>query len=415
MQVRSRGEQVQHLALNHQSVPHHTAQLLKVLWHCAGAGDEVSCRAPTTFAYEDEGEGLRMGPLAAFGEGFSERSHPLAESARTLVDLDQDGHEDLVAVVGRTLEVKYGGGSRTATFDIPAGERYSARRRLVRFADLDRDDYPDVLYFMDDRVVVSYGTGAGFTDSFTIVDTSLGTEGAGAAEKSARHVDDVDGDGVLDILVFTTTDTRVAYGSGGRTDAFGSPVRVSRDFGTRDMTTPNAARRWLLDLDADGYPDLVRLDQESARAPGRLHVAFGSSDGFAETQALPQTGGASGGQFGVSQALLATRTFVQPCNVNGDAYVDLAFFSGTRGTYVALGAGRAFEAPRQWAEDFPGATYSTQQYVAAQDLNGDGLDDFVRVHGRRLATLLNPGQRPEEPLGLASFEFVGPTAFQAGR
>jgi hypothetical protein len=197
---------------------------------------------------------------------------------------------------------------------------------------------------------------------------------------------DLDGDGRPDLVSANLTDPMVGEGSNLTIflqDAEGRfPIVPSRTLGGPDVTNIPLFVG-VADLDGDGRNDIVSTNASG----GSLTVFFQESDGEFPAEPLVLGSGLT--------------TYAVAADLDGDALLDLAaatvdglalFFQTSPGVFPT--------APDLLLED-PPRTDSTR-YLAARDLNADGLIDLVAAGGTFESGLTvflqtSPGRFPATP------------------
>lgn len=288
-------------------------------------------RDGTWVVYNFGSSTLAVEPLLDFGydQGWRKALH-----VRTLADVNGDGRLDIVGFGRLGVYISLATGSAAnpgfgpitfaiADFGYDQGWRTDVHERLV--ADVDGDRRADIVAFGRDGVWLARSTGTAF-EAPRLVLAGFGNQQGWSKPQHVRTLGDVDGDGRADIVGFGTNATSVAlstgagfgpqtlviadlaYSQGWRTDlhlrrvqdvngdgradlvAFGfdglwiarrvgngyeSPRLVLTDFGTADgWGSEERNPRFLTDLNADGYIDVVGFGEDS------VVRALGSSAGF---------------------------------------------------------------------------------------------------------------------------------------
>jgi hypothetical protein len=216
----------------------------------------------------------------------------------------------------------------------------------------------------------------------------------------------MNGDGKLDIVGFGDDGVYVLSSTSGTGSAAyeASAVKKISDFGKNQgwddsSTDLSIAPRHLVDMDGDGYPDIVgfvNLRLGSGQADGSSGVYLSKWDPV-NKQFLPKTRPViAGGEFFTGsnwqQGCSAGSDLGQPkylADMNGDGYPDIVGFHAN-GVYVSLWDGTQFAAPvlvssayRMQAGGWLGS--STECYgvniqpIFLEDVNGDGYPDIVGV------------------------------------
>ncbi len=210
-------------------------------------------------------------------------------------DVDEDGIPDIVVACEAAGSVVFIRGLGQGRFAPPIGWFPGTTPRAVALVDLDRDGHLDLVVGNEDTHEISVRRGDGHGGFGTPWVASL------AGTPTSIEIADFDRDGSDDLAVvygdrLTPYGVAVFLGSGTGTFQISSDERVSATYGLALA---------IGDLDADGIPDLVVLQQDGdwiEILPGDGHGGFGTPHG------LP---------------LYSTALSVATCDLNRDGHTDL--------------------------------------------------------------------------------------------
>jgi hypothetical protein len=223
------------------------------------------------------------------GDGtFKKKSTPLAGAAVSLsvVDLNSDGIQDLIAAEGTTVEALLGGAG--ATFSSVSNTAVGSDPSQVIAGDFNGDAYPDVATVSPDEYSVSVLLGQG-NGSFTAGPT---VQFDFNTQPYALALTDLNQDGKEDIAVATLSTVQgtayqsVLFGSGqGAFTTTAIPIPGTVYEGASEYSILSA------DVDGDGSPDLlvgpgVLLDKISQIAEANLSGTSISGSGTHSIQAV---------------------------------------------------------------------------------------------------------------------------------
>ncbi len=222
------------------------------------------------------------------------------------------------------------------------------------------------------------------------------SRGWSSQDQNPRHIADVNGDGIADIVGFGFAGVLVSFGSAGR--VFGEPRVVVSNFGqTSGWLNDNQFRREIADVNGDGRADIIGFG-----VAGTL-VSLAKADGSFNDPTLGIN------NFGTSQGWITQDRFARRVgDVNGDGKADIIGF-GQAGTLVAIGNGDGtFKAPIFGIGNFgvdQGWLNASVFHRDIADVNGDGFDDIIGFGqaGTLLALANGDGTFRAPVLGLADF------------
>ncbi|WP_282048039.1 FG-GAP-like repeat-containing protein [Sulfitobacter mediterraneus] len=291
---------------------------------------------------------------------------------RALGDVDGDGLDDIVGFGGSNVIVALSDGSGFETielwsngFDSDAGWTSSRHERDV--ADVDGDGLADVVAFGENQVTVALSTGTGF-EAGQRWSTDFGYNDGWRMDDHVRVLDDVNGDGLADIVGFGSDGVSVATSNSSgfdETELWLDEAAAGSDWNAADHT------RTIADVDGDGLSDVVSFGADG------VYVALSTGTGFDDATSWSTLMGASEGWTNDADARAVA-------DVDGDGMADLVGF-GAEGVQVALSTGTGFEqvdgAPL--VQDFDTAAYVSDSNPPEDDTNQatEGDDNLVGTTG----------------------------------
>lgn len=374
-------------------------RLVKVT-KCGSSGQ--TCFNPITFEWSYTDDSLRryslhstLGPIGGPESFHSANGFPdEGTTPRFVADVNGDGLADLVAFktdgVHVLLNSDVTGWAQTsrpvlAAFGTSQGwsNQFERPRRL---ADVDGDGYPDIVGFAASSVMVSKWNPS--TQTFGVPYTANSTLSTVNDDQTRRYLADMDGDGYLDIVANDSgTGVSVCYGDGTN---FGAPTSVSSDFTlAKGWGAQSINPRELVDMNGDGYPDLVGFGSDGVYVAlwDPVQKKFGVA-----TLSLPAFGTAAPANTPVGAWNDDTKYPRRLIDVNGDGYPDIVGFASS-GIYVSLWDGTKFLPPSPWTTLLTGSPWGNEQVNPRNlmDLNNDGLPDIVAFGTDGIHVLLNTG------------------------
>lgn len=246
---------------------------------------------------------------------------------RFLADVNGDQAVDIVGMDdGVTVALANNKGSfddpQTWNSDFGLRQGFAAEDLLL--ADMNGDGKSDVVA-MDQRsqtISVALSTGSAFDTSGWAQNYQNFASDTDWGPDNPRMFSDVNGDGLTDIVGFSTT-VMVGLSNGA---GFEAPQTWSNDFGAPNWNRTRP--RMLMDVNADGMADVVGVGDSSVQIALSTGSAFVA--GNWSQSSLDRLGIASGGS--------AQDTARIPVDVNADGLTDLVGFTAT-GVVVGLVAG----------------------------------------------------------------------------
>ncbi|MBX3186561.1 MAG: VCBS repeat-containing protein [Labilithrix sp.] len=249
---------------------------------------------------------------------------------RVLVDFDRDGRKDIIGF-GRegvyiALQNASGtfGPARLALVNFGEDQGWTNPIHDRMLVDLNGDGRPDIVGFGDHGVWWSFAIGIGFAQpQFVLAD--FGAASGWRPTLHKRLVVDYDRDGKLDVVGFGEDGVW-----GARYDGAGfEPTKRLHTYFAHNAGFSNAGPRAMLDLNNDGYMDIVGDRQ------GVLYRSLGGPSGFGPPRMMLRMI-APDSAF---EQTFSARTFE---DVDGDGLPDLV---GARGTDMRVSLSRAVAPP----------------------------------------------------------------------
>ena len=191
---------------------------------------------------------------------------------RLVADVNGDGRDDVVAFGADGVTVSLSTGSSFArgqgwSQEFGRNDGWDVARDERLMADVNGDGRADIVGFGADGVHVSLSTGSGFGASARWMAEGSANSAWNGADND-RHMADVNGDGLDDIVSYGDDGVYVALSNG---SGFDAAERWSTDFSNDSGWGDAAFTRMVEDVNGDGKADLVGV--------GRNGVYVASSDG----------------------------------------------------------------------------------------------------------------------------------------
>jgi hypothetical protein len=270
-----------------------------------------------------------------YDQGWRVDKHP-----RFVQDINGDGKADVIGFGEDYVWTAIGdgqggfpGGANSVhdNFAYNQGWRVHLHPRFV--ADLDKDRLADIIGFFNDGVWVAFQNLDG---SFSETDVepvipNFGVQQGWRVDRHPRYVVDLDGDGYPDILGFGNNGVWAAINDKNR--GFKTPVFTPGLFGYNQGWRVDKHPRLIIDLNGDGIADLIGFGDAG------IYTAIGRGDGTFEAAQFIQPP-----SFGVDQGWRVDR-HPRLAEDLGNGNIGIVAF-GDAGVWTALGDGQGgFPAP----------------------------------------------------------------------
>ncbi len=292
-----------------------------------------------------------------------------------LVDVNNDGFADVLKNDAVSLENKTWLNNKTGnwTYDsswiIPEDMVVTSDRidNGIRFTDVNRDGFVDILQARDTILKVWLNNGHGWSlSSWTIPTMFINNL---YQDQGVREAD-VNGDGLTDLVKARNTFARVVYLNNGTGWKSSADWTVPTDFvlsGGGDIGTR------FVDVNGDGLPD---LSQSYANDTGTTRQTWlNNGTGWVNTTLFYPP---------VYYSVFGTRndTGARFVDVNGDGLVDIweGIDNGTVASHAWLNNGTGWVGNDSWASPEPFVKLEKNIGRRIADVNGDGFPDVVISH-----------------------------------
>ncbi|MDE0002129.1 MAG: FG-GAP-like repeat-containing protein, partial [Rhodospirillaceae bacterium] len=309
-------------------------------------------------------------------------------------DLDADGHLDLVAVLADSsgLRVKTALGTGTGTFsNLSSVETLYRTRDLTDYVvwvrDMNNDGYDDIILSLLSYglyIGVALGDGDGTFQALTYGYYTTFRDGRFAG------IGDVDGDRIGDVAIIYTRDRfLIDVISGDGDGTFANAIRT-----TAGAAGWSGSQAFLEDVNGDGLSDVVLTlaeDEDGSDGGMQYGAWFSEGDGTFDTNGATQ-------QLWSSDASAYEDHAVE--DINADGYPDLIYAKkDTSGLELKAAVGNGDGTFGSITTSSVSTTYMLNYAIRATDADGDGLTDVVVANadstGLKVYTSQASGNRPD--------------------
>ena len=358
------------------------------------------------------------------GNYWFDQTASSGEFPRHLIDMNHDGHPDIVGFhhdSGKAHNLPTGAGIYMATWNVGTG-RFNAMTNVVGGAgkfvdnnwgkltcnnltddavaprylvDMDDDGYPDILGINSDGVwfarwdpsVNAFATPVSVSTQMKM-DNAAVTGDCMGVDRQPIYLADMNGDGFADLVYVRMDGVHVMLWNPATQSFLAPNTTVFTEFKS-DYRKNTLYPTWLIDMNGDGYPDLVNFSSGGIRVALWNGTSFNPSTLW--TAEFPTSSSTNTGNF--------PRRIV---DLNGDGYPDVLEFRSD-GVWAAMsnGQGKIFPATL-WTSEFAGMTkdayngntwqIDTKTPRHLMDIDGDGIPEIVAFGDQdtRIATPTAP-------------------------
>lgn len=251
-------------------------------------------------------------------------------------------------------------------------------------ADVNSDGRDDIVAFGETGVFLALSRGDGtFRAGGQATNSFDRNSGWTSQNDLPRHLADMNGDGIVDLVGFGIAGTYLALGQGDGT--FGTARLMTHVFSQRQgWTSQDATPRLLADMDGDGDVDIVGF--------GSTGVFVGLNNGAGTITTIQRISTSFDGNSGFSSQNITPRSLA---DLDGDGDIDIVAF-GSNGVYAGLndGSGAITMTIRPLATSYSvlgGWTSQDRLPRFIADIDGDGDQDIVGFGFSGVLTSLNDG------------------------
>ncbi|MBP6323394.1 MAG: T9SS type A sorting domain-containing protein [Chitinophagales bacterium] len=327
---------------------------------------------------------------------------------RFFADINNDGRKDIIGCGAAGVLASLNLGNNTfgspyfvITNDFCFNKGWNSQNTFPRFVvDINKDNKPDIVGFGSYGVRVYLGNGSGgfnLASSYTYGGFGNANQNGGYISQSIhpRYLEDVDGDGDLDIIGFGQNYVLVAKNTGSSFVA--TPNNWTSQFCPNTGWTNNDVYpRYVTDINGDNKADIIGFSQTGTS------VSLSTGTSFQTTATTWQSG------FGFNQGYTSNNNFPRfLADFNGDGRKDIIGFANDK-TVVALNNSlngqNNFGQAVTWSRNF-GKTDRATQYGYDNywddfntrprligDINGDGKADIVGFGASGVLIALSNGK-----------------------
>lgn len=260
--------------------------------------------------------------------GWEVDKHP-----RFMADLNRDGLADVVGFGYDGVWTAIGKGDGTfeephfvlADLGFNQGWRVDRHPRFV--LDINGDGKADVIGFGDAGVWTAIGDGSGgFPGGANFAHPNFGYNQGWRVNLHPRFVADLDKDGLADLILFASDGVWTAFQNPDGTFTETTPGPAVPNFGLAQGWHVHKHPRYVVDLDGDGYPDIIGFGDDGVWA-----AINDQHRGFKTPVFTP-------GLFGYNQGWHGDEYPRLVIDLNGDGIADIIGF-GDAGIWTAIGKG----------------------------------------------------------------------------
>ena len=263
--------------------------------------------------------------VSAFG---SKVNWDIEKASRTLVDVNSDGRADILGFGLDGIYVSLSQGDKFSSpvrylADLGYNQGWRAKDHVRTLNDVNGDGYLDIVAINDSHVYIALGDGTKFSPKVSWGQQFTKNNGGWDKEKHPRRLADINGDGLADLVGYSDNGLQVALSTG--TD-FATSSQWSSSYGYAAGWRIKDHQRMIVDVNGDGISDLVGINQDG------VSVSYG--DGKSFTQAVILTSDFAGvndtrptnSPSGTSPTNIEHWYQRSLADVNGDGLLDIIGF-----------------------------------------------------------------------------------------
>ncbi|MBU2949602.1 FG-GAP repeat protein, partial [Tamlana agarivorans] len=361
--------------------------------------------------------------FSVYGE---QEADDLGESVSDLGDINGDGIDDIITGapgiddgtilrVGEAYVIFGATGITSASVDVnnlDGSNGFTVRGlstndqmgiEVSSAGDINNDGIKDILIGSSGKAIIIFGSNSGFSALYTTTDidgiNGIILDGAGNFGESVSHLDDVNGDGIGDVIIGESGSDGHAYVFYGSSTIGHTNVTLldgSNGFNIEGFSQSGSGYDLKVshagDINNDGITDIIlgfpSYDEGTLSYSGRVVVIFGNSTGFPSVFSVASLNGTNG--FALTDDIDYSKlgmTVSDAKDFNGDGIDDLAITS-KESAYVIFGKSTPFAALED-ISDIPAAEKFVfksgwYQYTdtfsgidGLSDINNDGITDLI--------------------------------------
>ena len=251
------------------------------------------------------------------GDWGTNRYEGVFTDPRRFADVDSDGDLDIVGLDASAGLIRYGlnaGDSFDDAVDWTGGINWVPGQHAIHVVDVDANGFADVIHRTQNGITVYTSSGSSLELSSPIVNVSAwpGDSGALSESDTPTMAADLDGDGCTDIVLFGVDGTY--FNRSQCNGEYGDWQVITSTFGQDGGWDVDIHERFVADVNGDGLPDLVGM----ANVLVAVYLNETNAPGAIQFQTSRQDWSTTG--FSVAQGWRNVQQEVEQIQVSGQTF-----------------------------------------------------------------------------------------------